>query len=244
MSNATHVEELLAAYALDALVEPERSEAEALLERNPELWAQVALHHEVMAIVAESVEFAPSTPSAAVWENVVAQIEPSADNAPVFELAPVARRSSWLGRVAVGLSVAALVVSVFVGAQLLDDRSSNRLQAAVDELLREPDALVVTMADPAGGSTEARVVIGDDGIGWVYADTLPALDDDRTYQLWAILDGGDGQAVISAGVMGSDPGVSPFQVTGDLLGLAITEEVAGGVVASEVAPTTLWLADA
>ncbi len=99
-------------------------------------------------------------------------------------------------------------------------------------------------ASPDGAAVEARVVIGADGIGYIYADTLPALGDDRTYQLWAIVDGEAGQQVISAGIMGSDPEISPFQVTGDLVGLAITNEVAGGVVTSAEDPTTLWISSA
>ncbi len=69
---------------------------------------------------------------------------------------------------------------------------------------------------------------------------MPQLAEDRTYQLWAIVD----DRVISAGVMGSDPGVSPFQVVGSLAGLALTEEIAGGVVTSQEQPVALWLAEA
>jgi hypothetical protein len=38
--------------------------------------------------------------------------------------------------------------------------------------------------------------------------------------------------------------VNPFRVEGDILGLAVTEEIAGGVAVSENDPVALWLAEA
>ena len=73
-------------------------------------------------------------------------------------------------------------------------------------------------------------------LGYVFTDTLPDLAADRSYQLWAINDNG----VISAGIFGTG-GVAPFVVDGDLAGLAITEEVSGGVVVSENDPVAVWL---
>ena len=78
-----------------------------------------------------------------------------------------------------------------------------------------------------------------DGTGFLIGDALPELETDRTYQLWAIVDG----RVISAGVFGNHPGVSPFQVVGDLDGLVVTEEAMGGVVSSSNPPVAVWLAE-
>lgn len=245
MIDRVAVEELLASYAMHALDADETVEAERLLERDPALWHIVAEHHAVLGVLAEEVEQSPSTPSPMVWEGILATIDGSSDDAaPVFLPAVAARRTRLFSRAAVALSTVALAVSGFVGYQLITGQDGDRLQAAVDDLLRDPSARVVTMASPDGGQVEARVVVGADGIGYVYADTLPALDADRTYQLWAILDGAGGQQIISAGIMGSDPDISPFQVSGELVGLAITNEVAGGVITSSEAPTTVWIAEA
>ncbi len=250
MVDRIQIEELMAAYALDALDDNERSQAERLLIQDPSLWRLVADHHAVLGVLAEEVEHSPSTPSPSVWQNIAATIDGSEEPTPLFRPAATERRTRWFTRVAVALSTAALAVSGFVGYQLFANTETDRLQAAVDDLLRDPAARLVTMAapdgaaSPDGAAVEARVVIGADGIGYIYADTLPALGDDRTYQLWAIVDGEAGQQVISAGIMGSDPEISPFQVTGDLVGLAITNEVAGGVVTSAEDPTTLWISSA
>lgn len=244
MTDRLHIEDLLAAYAIDAVDVDERVEAERLLRQDPALWEIVAGHHEVMGFLAETVETAPSTPSPMVWEHIITTIEGHADVTPVFRPAADERRNRWFSRAAIAFSAAALVVSGLVAVVIVNDAPEDQLQVAVDELLRDPAAQVVTMAAPEGGSLESRVVIGDDGIGYIYADNLPDLGADRTYQLWAIVDGAEGQQIISAGIIGSDPDISPFQVTGDLVGLAITNEIAGGVVTSEEAPTTLWLASA
>ena len=75
-----------------------------------------------------------------------------------------------------------------------------------------------------------------DGTGYLLTDDLPALDDSRTYQLWGQTGGG----LISLGLLGANPGeVVPFQASGDIAALAITEEVAGGVGQSENSPALL-----
>ena len=84
----------------------------------------------------------------------------------------------------------------------------------------------------ADGVVLARAVLVPDGTGYLWSGGLPLTDPDRTYQLWAIV----GTEAISAGVLGPNPSVAPFRITGDVTALAITEEVAGGVVASENQP--------
>jgi anti-sigma-K factor RskA len=244
MLDRIEIEELMAAYAIDALDDAERAAAERLLIQDPSLWRLVSEHHEVLGVLAEHVEHSPSTPSPMVWQHIVGAIEGNGEATPVFPPAAAERRTRLFSRAAVALSAIALAVSGFVGYQLFTGQETDRLQAAVDDLLRDPSARIVTMASPEGTPVEARVVVGADGIGYIYADTLPALGDDRTYQLWAIVDGSAGQQIISAGIIGSDPDIAPFQVSGDLVGLAITNEVAGGVITSSEDPTTLWVADA
>lgn len=243
MNQQMELEELMALYSLDALDSDERAEAERLAHNDPALSTLVAENHEALAFVAEAVEHAPSTPSPRVWDGLVAAIEGRAAAEPVSPRRS-RRRWSW-GRTALAATMATAVVAVFAiaGISMLDSGDGDRLQVAVDRLLQEPASQVVTMTAPDVGSVEALVVIGDDGIGYIYEDTLPALGEDRTYQLWAIVDGDAGRQVISAGILGSDPGVSPFRVTGELAGLAITAEVAGGVITSEQSPTTVWLAE-
>lgn len=140
------------------------------------------------------------------------------------------------------LAAAALIAVVAVGATSLlairdvstDTRSLAAAAATSDE------ALAVSLTSPEGlADIQAEVVISSDGTGYLIGDTLPRLNDDRTYQLWLIVD----ERVISAALLGPEPGVVEFRAEGNITGIAVSNEIAGGVVVSEVAPTALWLSD-
>ena len=134
---------------------------------------------------------------------------------------------------------AALVFGVAAGSFL--DNSEPSLREMAVAAATGSDATTVTMTNPAGATAiNAEVVLAGDGTGYVLADALPRLSDDRTYQLWVIVD----DQVVSAGLLGNDPDVMQFRAEGNIVGMAISNEVAGGVVVSEVEPTTLWLRDA
>mgnify|MGYP001819408266 FL=1 len=47
--------------------------------------------------------------------------------------------------------------------------------------------------------------------------------------------------MVSAGLLGNDPDVVQFRTEGNVVGMAISEEVAGGVVVSQNDPVALWL---
>ena len=85
------------------------------------------------------------------------------------------------------------------------------------------------------GPHSAEAVLLPDGTGYILRANLPRLPEDRTYQLWAVV----GPSKISVGVLGSEPGAVAFRAAGDVSALAITEEVAGGVVASDKQPTVV-----
>jgi hypothetical protein len=77
----------------------------------------------------------------------------------------------------------------------------------------------------------AEVVLTGEGDGFILpTETLDPLGPDRTYQLWVIT---PDEQVISAGVLGNDPGPARFTWTGEVAGFALTREAAGGVVSSE-----------
>jgi hypothetical protein len=145
-----------------------------------------------------------------------------------------------------------VLTAALLGARLVQLESDNRaLEAALDSPLREAANQALADATAArfdlssstaanGTAITVTAVYLPDGTGYVIGDSLPPLAPDRTYQLWAITEGG----VISAGVLGSDPGIVPFQAVGELAGLAITEELAGGVVSSQNEPVAAWLLEA
>ncbi|MDH3307877.1 MAG: anti-sigma factor, partial [Acidimicrobiia bacterium] len=113
------------------------------------------------------------------------------------------------------------------------------VEAVLAATMQQPSSTFVNL--DGSGATEVLVVLSSDGTGYVARHNLPALTDGRTYQLWAVID----DRVISAGVLGPDPGVVPFRVdTPDLQGFAITAETSGGVAVSSEQPVAAWLKDA
>ena len=87
----------------------------------------------------------------------------------------------------------------------------------------------------SNGQYSVDAVLLPDGTGYLTGAHLPRLGAGRTYQLWAVV----GSAKISVGVLGDAPQSLVFRAAGNVSALAITEEVAGGVVASDKQPTVV-----
>ena len=235
--------ELVAAYALDAVEGPDRTAAERALFRHPQLRDELDEFHAVLGVLATAVDPHPSTPSPRVWEGITREIvggEPIDRDVAVVTL----RSQRRMSRLSTLLSVAAITLASVLSFgvyRLATDNDASPIDREISALLNDPTAEVVTLTAVQDSSpSSAHIVLGADGVGYVYADTLPALNENRTYQLWAIVD----DRVISAGVLGADPGVAPFQVVGAVAGFAITEEVAGGVPVSEGDTVATWIRDA
>jgi hypothetical protein len=75
----------------------------------------------------------------------------------------------------------------------------------------------------------ARVAYLPDGNGFLTESNLRRLPPELTYQLWARVGPQESTGVVSAGVLGPDPGVSAFRVRGPVREFLITEEQAPGV---------------
>ena len=245
------VQESLGVYALNAVDKDERELIERHLGVCAECSAEVAEHREVAAMLSATENSAPL----GAWTGIAEQLtwrDRAAKTAS--NVVPLKRR--WLRPVAVAaalvvLGAAAIVQSVRLNGVQDDLRTEQETVAALSDELASPQLSRVAssaLGDPASqlvslGSQEtsanAIIVLMPDGTGYLTQHTLEPLPADRTYQLWAIVDG----QVISAGVLGSDPGVVPFHIDVEgFEGFAITEEVVGGVVASENQPVVAWLA--
>lgn len=234
------IRELLAAYALDAV---DRDEAETLdlhLRDCPRCRAEVADHREAASALAAGHEPAPMR----LWDNIVAELEA----APPMELASVVpiRSAPWRRSLRVGVGAVAAAALAVLGVRVVEqDQRIDSMQTALEDRTvlaaalaahGNPDARQAELRS-ANGVVLARAVLVPDGTGYLWSDGLPRTAPDRTYQLWAIV----GTERISAGVLGPSPNVAPFRIAGDVVGLAITEEVAGGVVASENQPVASGL---
>ena len=252
------IEELLGAYALNAVEDDERQLVEAHLSECQACRNEVRDHREVAALLVGD----PAPPPERVWNGILAEIEPVVapdDLAQVVSLRPRRRlfemtATGWAVSVAAAVAVAALSAALVtqssrIGdlndqviaqeqqiAVLVSDLQADPLQQAVSAALTDPGARVANLT---AEDTEAGmlVVVLPDGTGYLFQSTLKALSEDSTYQLWAVVDG----KVISAGVLGRNPGIVPFHIDPEgLQGLVITEEVAGGVSRSEADPTVAW----
>jgi hypothetical protein len=249
MTEHDEIAELVAAYALHAVDAGEAERVERHLDECPRCRAELAEHRDVAAWLGNSGGDAPE----GLWDRIASTLEeapppmrlplPPADGSVV----PLAARRRSVGRgfTAAALGAAAAVVIAVLGVRVVqqgDDLerieqalADDAVLSAANLALVDPDATRARLMSPDGARTASAVVLPS-GIGYLMVQDLPALEDGRTYQLWGQTAGG----LISLGVLGADPGdVVPFQVSGDLAALALTEEVAGGVVQSENPPTLL-----
>ena len=87
----------------------------------------------------------------------------------------------------------------------------------------------------AEGPWHADAVVLGDGTGYLVKSNLGTLDNAHTYQLWALT----GTSRISAGILGPKLRTTAFMVAGELWGLALTEERAGGVVTTTNPPVVV-----
>jgi hypothetical protein len=97
---------------------------------------------------------------------------------------------------------------------------------------------VVALKAPTGHQTQLEAVVLPGGEGYLYGAKLTPLPSSQTYQLWGVV----GTQRISYGVLGSAlPPVMAFRAGSGLQALAVTAEVAGGVVSSTQQPVAVGL---
>lgn len=264
MMSHDDVADLLGAYALDA-VEPDEVEAiEEHLRTCPRCSDELRANREVVGVLAYAGQEAPE----GMWDRVAARIhDPGSESSdrPVHLLpmaAPMAareardahdvravRRTRRMTVVMSALAAAAVVVVALLGLDVgrLQNRT-NHLSRQVASMAGEPTMADVTRASatpgarfvklssPAGGGTSLDAVILPGGQGYLYGSTLTPLPSSQTYQLWGVV--GDQQ--ISYGILGADPAaVVSFRAGAGVAALAVTDEVAGGVVSTTHQPIAL-----
>lgn len=248
--------ELLGAYSLHALEDDEMAIVDEHLVTCEACSLELAALFDVAAALGTVVE----TPvPAAIWDRIASEvrsgrvggvggvgrvgvadsepggIKPPARSAVPDRVAPVialdaareAKRFRMRGlRIAIGSAAAAAAVVIPLTASLTGSGTPS-LAALGARAAREPGAVTMSLKDPSGRQM-ARAVITASGKGYILRDSLPALPAGKTYQLWAVTG-----KVVSAGVLGRDPGVSAFTVDAPATALAITvEPTAGSVVAT------------
>ena len=236
----SEIEDLLGAYALDAVDDDERAVIDAHLDECARCRAEVAEHRETAALLAFSGSDAP----AGLWEGISTQLE--RPGAEVVELSdrlrptPSQGQPRWLAAVA---AAAAIVVAAVAGLgwKVIDqDRQLDRLASRVAQgdlaglataVLADPGTRQIELKG-ADGHRMALIALTPEGDGYILPSAMQTLESGRTYQLWALA----GATPVSAGLLGRSPGVAAFHVEGDVEGFAVSVEDADGAPAPTSAP--------
>ncbi len=223
------LDELLGAYALDAVDADERRRVEDYLEVNPRASAEVQAHREVATMLAFTGMDAPDD----LWSRIAGEIgeqapPPGPELAKVMSMDdhPRRRRIAAFAPWVVSAAAAAVVGLVAFGVADRADAPNEPISSALEIARADRDSVTTTLVSDASDAS-AEAVIDQDGHGFVVAQNLPTLPDDQTYQLWGVVD--DGQ-VISLGIFGPNPEIETFTVEGTVSALAITIEQSPGVV--------------
>jgi hypothetical protein len=247
------LEGLVGAYALDAVDRDEAEALEAHLATCPRCSAELAAHREVTGLFAYSGQEAP----VGLWDRIAAQMQ---DNPPELRLdrirprmvtppeataerrarfsAPSPERSArrrqlqwrWVAPVAAAAAIAIAVLGIEAAKSPTPSvAASGPTMAAVRHALAEPGSRKVTLNGPGSSKATLDAVITPQGVGYVYGEKgLAPLPGDRTYQLWGVVD----NTAISYGLLGTNPHIVEFDAGTGVSALAVTDEVASGVVVS------------
>ncbi len=255
------VEQLLGAYALDAVDPDELIAIRDHIASCPRCATEVAEHQQVAGLLANSGGDAP----AHLWDRIATQIEqsPPIPESGVNNLTDIwsSRRlddgrtgsvaipkGHRRGRVVSIAAAAAVVVIASLGVEV------SRLNGRVGQLQSATEAQGVAQAaqaafnDPHGrhialtaahttGPDVAEIVLLPSGSAFLVDSQLPKLPGDRTYQLW----GRRGDQLISLGLLGTHPIDVAFWVdpSATVSAFAITDEHAGGVITSTQVPVAV-----
>jgi len=238
------LDELLPLYALDALDGEEREQVARYVERDDDARVEVESLREAVSFLPPRDVRAP----ASLWEGIEGAVDvpTGALSAPPLRFVPVdtgPEPGSHRGRRFVALlAAAAVVLAVVLGVQVV--RQQHRIDDLAAEMHRDPmeqqalaarrsskahviplDAMHGDAIDRAAG---AEVVMLPDGTGYLMGRTLPALDAGGTYQLWAKVGDGDTARMVSLGVLGRNPGITPFNLAARPTMFEVTAESTTG----------------
>ena len=245
MTTHEEIGELLASYALDAVVGDECRVVEGHLEQCPRCRAELDAFRDVAAALGNTVAPLPE----GLWLSIVSRLTHDEDEPPAMpQLLPdpvvatpaAARRrhrrvATRGGFAAVGsmLGAAAAAAAILGFGLIRTNDEVSRPQAApasqptgVISALETPGHKVINLGN-GNARTLAQFVLVE-GRGYLVSSTLPALRSSETYQLWGVVEG----QPISLGLLGQSPSDSVFTLAGSAVPsqLRITVEPSSGSV--------------
>jgi hypothetical protein len=249
----TELDELLGAYALDAVDPDERVQLDAYLERSPAARTALAEMRETAATLAHAGAGAAPDGLWSRIEDALAMDPPELGVVPVpAEVAVRSERRRSVGmRVAWGVAAAGVAAAVLTAVVVTQEMAHqedrlDRVAASVahDGMRRaamaaaaDPKARMLRMESPSG-SASATVVSMPGGEGFLMGHGVDRLAPGRTYQLWAMTGDPATPRYVSAGVLGRDLEVVAFHAPRGSMGFVVTVEDDDGAIRSS-GPTAL-----
>jgi len=234
------VDDLLGAFALDAVEPHERALVERHLAVDPDARAEVDAMRETAAVLASIPREGQDAPGD-LWDRIAAAIstDAEAEHAPI-PITRARRARSVSMRVFAPLAAAAVIVVAVLAVQVAN-RSPNHAGDVAEAYHYAVAHGATTVSLDAGvhGPVAAEIALQRDGTGYLRNDRLAPLPSGRTYQLWALTGTGASQRAISAGVLGADPHAVAFHVASAPAAFAITVEDVPGVVHSTHQPAAV-----
>ncbi len=241
--------DLLAPFALDALDDEERLDvADHLLECDA-CTVDVDDLLDTTSVLALS-ETEP--PPAALWDRITSGMNapevdltiarPAQDTvvralrnepeplAPVINLADRRRVKPWIAAVAGAAAASALVIPITRSTLQPKAPSFNLAQMAAEQAKVPGTRRIDLISTDGNAQRMGDVIVTSDGKGYIRMDDAEQLPDDRTYQLWTVVDG----KPVSAGLLGRKPSVAAFAISSNAVAVAVSVEKASGAPAPEI----------
>jgi len=236
--NHEEAQQLLAAYALDAVDGEERRDLERHLEECARCTVELDDYRGVTSALGNVSQPAP----AELWDRIAARLydDGAVDPAPRLRVLDAARAPDRPARavrpraLAGLLAVAAAIVVVLSINLLHAHRQVTQLTNALGSASRSAATVAeattghvdVTLATAHGDAVARFVVLH--GHGYLLSSRMKPLPSGQTYQLWGIFAG----QPISLGLLGARPDNVEFTVSSSVApsALAVTVEPARGVV--------------
>jgi anti-sigma factor RsiW len=224
-------DELLAAYALDAIDDDDRPAVDERLASDPEARQRLAQLEEAVMLAAHELG-----PPDHVWDRLAADVFPGQPRVPHPRLLVNRANTRRPGRrILAGLAAAACIAALGTGIVLASTAGppNPSLTAAAQAAQGAPGARLADLR-ATDGTVAASAVVLPNGSGYLTSQ-LSGLATGRTFQLWALTTNG----AVSLGVLGPHPQVVAFTLVGGARRLVVTDEAAGGVTESHQVPTAV-----
>jgi Anti-sigma-K factor rskA. len=237
------MDELLGAFALDAVDPAERELVERHLATDPVARAEVDEMRETAAVLASLSRDEEGAP-AGLWDRIAGAIgspDAECDSPGPIPITGARRFNSVPARVFMPAAAAAAIVIAVLALQVATRPSNHAgdLAASYNHALAHGATPVSLQPQSGRGEVSAAIALQPDGSGYFRNAHLAALPAGKTYQLWAIVQLGNEPLAISAGVLGPDPRAAAFHVAGTPAAFAVTVEDAPGVVEPAPSPVAV-----